>query len=344
MGAVNNFFDRQASDGSIPILITDKDADCFDTADPTNNMAKPVFGQFCELIAANSADSMEQPSLFKPWLNSLKRFYDCYESRYENADTGLYVWANDVAIGVDDDPATWGRPPFSSANIFLNCFMRADLRAAAKFAERLTGEVSFAAELAGEWNAKAAKLADAVNEYCWDERDAIYYSVDVQSRQNLMEHRIFGELNVNLKPFWKVMPLKVMSWSSFLPMWSGIASKERAGRMVNEHLLNDKRFLCDYGVRTLSADERMYSPSESRGNPSNWLGPVWIISNYLVWKGLERVGFAEAAAIIAARTSSLLEQDLEKNGFLHENYDPETGEGMAAPGFWNWNILAVLMS
>jgi len=30
-------------------------------------------------------------------------------------------------------------------------------------------------------------------------------------------------------------------------------------------------------------------------NPSNWLGPVWILVNYLVWKSLMRYGFEGAA-------------------------------------------------
>ena len=424
-GAVDNFFDHQCEDGSLPILMNDSDPDCFDCRESRDkNMAKPVFGQFCDLLAragVHSGADVRPVSNTAKWCSALKKFYDCYERRYLNKETGLYVWANDVAIGVDDDPATWGRPPFSSANIFLNCFLYADLKAAARF-ERGVRPVYYSAKdvgcdaggesgnleaccqqgeggvrpvcysakdaecdagsesgnleagyqqgeggvrpvyysvkdasggvasgqgcsalLAEECERKAAELADAINEFCWDERDGMYYSLDVLCRQNLTAHRVFGELNVNLKPFWKGLPLKVMSWVSFLPLWSGIATKERAERMVEDHLTNERRFWCDFGIRTLSADERMYSPSDERGNPSNWLGPVWIISNYLVWRGLRRYGFDERAGELASRTKRLLEQDYERNGYLHENYNPETGEGIAAPRFWNWNILAAAM-
>jgi putative isomerase len=339
-GAVNNFFEYQGEDGSLPILMNDNDPDCFDCHQSNDkNMAKPVFGQFCNMIAENSDTLSDE--LIDKWCSALDKFYNCYESRYFHDETGLYVWANDVAIGVDDDPSTWGRPPFSSANIFLNCFLYADLKAAANFA----GGVSSVGKeaLATLWNDKAAKLADAIQEFCWDERDGVFYSVDVLCQQNLAEHRIFGELNINLSPFWKVMPLKVMSWVSFLPLWCGIATKEQAERMVNENLINEKRFWAEWGVRSLSADERMYSPSEKRGNPSNWLGPIWIISNYLVWEGLANNEYDEIAQELSEKIHKLLNRDFEKNNLLHENYNPETGEGIAAPGFWNWNILACIM-
>ncbi len=337
MGAVNNFFHYQGKDGSLSILLNNNDPDCFDcrlSAD--KNIAKPVFGQFCNVLS-NSAEPFSV-ELVNKWCSALEKFYACYEKRYLHTETGLYLWANDVAIGVDDDPATWGRPPFSSANIFLNCFLYADLKAAASFAGKVGKNI-----LSELWNDKAAKLAEAIQKFCWDERDGMFYSVDILCQQNLSQHRIFGELNVNLKPFWKVLPLKVMSWSCFLPLWCGIATKEQAERMVKESLINKERFWSEWGIRSLSADEKMYSPSEPRGNPSNWLGPIWIIANYLVWDGLRKYEYHEYAEHIACNIHKLLNNDYKNNNMLHENYNPKTGVGISAPGFWNWNILACIM-
>jgi neutral trehalase len=337
VGAVNNFFHYQGKDGSLPILMNDNDPDCFDCHQSSDkNMAKPVFGQFCNMLE-QTADALPS-AISNKWCSALKKFYTCYENRYLHHNTGLYLWANDVAIGVDDDPATWGRPPFSSASIFLNCFLYADLKAAASFAEKSGNNV-----LATAWNDKAVKLAEAIQEFCWDERDGIFYSVDILCQQNLAEHRIFGQLNVNLKPFWKVLPLKVMSWSCLLPLWCGIATEEQAKRMVEAHLINKKRFWSEWGIRSLAADEKMYSPAEPRGNPSNWLGPVWIITNYLLWDGLQKYEYHEYAAQVASNIHTLLNNDYNKNNLLHENYNPETGAGISAPGFWNWNILACIM-
>ncbi len=113
--------------------------------------------------------------------------------------------------------------------------------------------------------------------------------------------------------------------------------------MVNKHLTDPAKFWTDYGVRSLAADEKMYSPDVSRGNPSNWLGPIWIIANYIIWKGLEKYGYCDIADKQAENIISLLANDYKLNGFIYENYNPETGNGVSGPGFWSWNLLACLM-
>ena len=333
-GVLDNFFDHQGEDGSLPILMTPEDTDCFDsTTVATNNMAKPVFGQ---LIEARNRVQYD-PEACTRWCESLSRYYQCFETRYRDA-CGLYVWANDIAIGSDDDPSTWGRPPFSSANLLLNNLLYMDLKAAADVAEKIHQP-----ELSTRWTAQADVLAERIKTLCWDERDGFFYSVDVQCRQRTQPHRHFGTLNTYLTPDWAVLPFKILYWTGFLPMWSGIATQEQAQRMVNDHLLLEDRFWATYGVRTLSADERMYDPLTARGNPSNWLGPIWMISNYLVWVGLRQYGFQEAADTLAHRTQKLLDQDVQTNGHWHENYHPDTGQGLAAPGFVSWNVLIYLM-
>ena len=127
-----------------------------------------------------------------------------------------------------------------------------------------------------------------------------------------------------------------------MPMWAGIATPEQAERMVKEHLLNEKTFCAPYGVRTLSKMEKMYAIMKS-GNPSCWLGPIWGVSNYMVFDGLCRYGYTEAANDLAEKTITLFGRDLEECGQLHEYYDPESGEGVNNPGFQNWNFLAVKM-
>jgi len=332
-GSLMNFFDHQGEDGSISILLSDTDPDWFDsTKNPETNMAKPMLGQFCLLLDKYNYLNADE------CLKQLKKFYDCYKQRYSDEKTGLYLWANDAAIGVDDDPATWGRPPFSSASIFLNSFLYEDFKSAATFAEKHDEK-----ELYEFFMENADSLKTAINKYCRDDKDGLYYSVDVQCTQNLSAHRHFDTLNKNLEPFWACLPLKVASWSSFIPLWSALPDIEFAEIMVDSHLMDSKEFWTDYGIRSLAADEKMYSPEASRGNPSNWLGPIWIISNYVIWKGLKTYGYNDIAEKLADNIIKLLSDDYRKNGFFHENYSPETGQGIAGPGFWNWNLLVCLM-
>jgi putative isomerase len=112
--------------------------------------------------------------------------------------------------------------------------------------------------------------------------------------------------------------------------------------MVSEHFKNPKTFNAPYGIRTLSKMEKMYSVAAS-GNPSSWRGPIWGISNYLVFRGLVDYGFDAEAKELAAKTIVLLGRDLERTGVMHENYLPESGEPILNPGFQNWNYLVLNM-
>jgi putative isomerase len=95
-------------------------------------------------------------------------------------------------------------------------------------------------------------------------------------------------------------------------------------------------------VRSLSAQETMYS-LEFSSNPSNWLGPTWIIVNYLVWRGLKDYGFHDDAAEMAAKTVKLLSADLAGNGSLNEYYHPDTCKPLSHKGFMDWNLLVLEM-
>ena len=183
---------------------------------------------------------------------------------------------------------------------------------------------------------EACALAEAVNELCYDEYYGFYFPVDVQVETHRSEHFHHG-----LGAFWKVMPLKIRSFLGFLPMYAGIASKERAAVMVERHF-RDERMVAKYGVRTLASDERMYSLEKSN-NPSNWLGPVWGISNYLVVEGLRRYGYMPEAEELCEKTVALFAKDIREYGALSESYLPDTGEPMLYHGFLNWNVLVLDM-
>ncbi|MDE5896815.1 MAG: glycoside hydrolase family 37, partial [Clostridia bacterium] len=141
---------------------------------------------------------------------------------------------------------------------------------------------------------------------------------------------------------WNCLLQRIGVWSGFLAMWAGIATKAQARRMVKEHYLNPKTFYAPYGVRTLSKMEKMYRV-ETSCNPSCWLGPVWGISNYMVFEGLRAYGYAREARELAEKTAALFGKDIVKCGEMHEYYDPETGEGISNQGFQSWNFLVLKM-
>lgn len=339
-GCVLNFLQYGNWDGYIPIVIW-KDSRPRATL-PENiysvNMHKPVLAQHAAFLTReNNGDA--------GWLREkffhLQAFVNNYKAHHRDKATGLYYWQTDVAIGVDNDPATFFRPSGSSASIYLNSLMYRELRAMVYLAERLG-----VPEAGKEFNADADELEAAVQKHCWDERDGFFYSVDLNLRPVKTDPdstlgRVF-DIHSGYPRDYDGLIQRIESWSSFLPMWCGIATAEQAERMVKEHYLDKGRFNSMAGVRTLSKMEKMYSVRAS-ANPSNWRGPVWGISNYMVFKGLVRYGFIKEAKELAIKTITLFGKDIELNGALHEYYEPESGQPLLNKGFQNWNYLVLNM-
>lgn len=333
-GSLLNFLDHQSAEGRIPILLDVTDPDpfgCLQAAAPNSrNQAKPVMGQLALLIA----NEQQSVKWLAPRFDQLLRFYDSW-SLGNLASLGLFVWGDDVAIGDDNDPTTFGRPFFSSANLLLNCLFYQDLSASAELAQRLQRPAHHDRLLH-----QAEELAQRIQKFCWDARDSYYYTVDVQCVDRRAE--LIPGVARGMAMSWKCLPLRVQMFTGFLPLWCGIAPHQNARKLVSTNYLADDRLRAQWGVRSLSNRETMYS-LEFSSNPSNWLGPVWIIVNYFVWQGLQRYGFKGEADRLADQTLRLLSRDLEANGSLNEYYDPDTGAALSHKGFMDWNLLALEM-
>jgi putative isomerase len=332
-GSVLNFLDHQASDGRIPMLITVTNPDplgCLKGAAPhKENQAKPVLAQLALLVSDEIGASW-----LAPHFDQLVKFFDSWTTN-NLSHTGLLVWGDDVAIGNDNDPTTFGRPFFSSANLLLNTLYYEDLRAAAELARRLNRS-----ESAG-LSSRAANIRDSLQACCWDSRDQFFYTADVQCA----DHRasLIPNIRRGMDMSWKSLPLRIQTFTGFLPMWCGIATNDQARSLVSLHYSDPKTFHAYGGVRTLSGQESMYSLAQS-SNPSNWLGPIWIIANYFVWSGLKRYGYDSQAADLADKTIRLLSRDLASSGSLNEYYHPDTAAPLSHAGFMDWNLLVLEMA
>lgn len=330
-GCIRNFLDHM-KDGIMPICITSEEI--MERRLPgrgpyDDNMHKPVLAMHAASIVQRNRGDV---SWVRPLLPQLEEFSNRYRESHMHASTGLAYWQDDFAVGVDNDPSVYYRPEKSCASIYLNSLLYREMLALGYLLE-LSGDMDHA----NRWRNYASDLADAVNTHCWDERDGTYYSVDLCLRPIDPS----DWLHQGAPRTWDGILLRVDSWSSFLPMWAGIASAEQAGRMLLRYR-DDRTFHCRYGIRTLSRLEKMYDLRASN-NPSNWLGPVWGISNFMVFSGLHRYGFEEDARELCERTVELFGRDLEKNGCLHEYYHPDTGEPIVTCGFENWNFLVLNM-
>ena len=192
-------------------------------------------------------------------------------------------------------------------------------------------------ERSEHYEEKARRLAEAIQAECWDKRDKFFYSVDVD-----VKTRAYDWFHKGLGVFWNTLFIKTRAWSSFLPMLAGIATSEQAEYLV-KHITDPETFWSPSGVRSLSYDEKMYNLTPTN-NPSNWLGGIWIIVQYAVFRGLMNYGYQKEAAELCGNVMKLLGDDLRKTGTLHEYYNPETGEPVVNGDFINWNILALNMA
>jgi Glycogen debranching enzyme len=331
-GNILNFFDNQLDDGYIPMMIEKTDLpepylNLQHKQGVRMNMLKPFLCRQIALISGVQGDY----AWISPYIDRLELYFTCYDKGYYNGSCGLYVFANDIMIGVDNDPATFGKPADSSASIYLNTFMVLELKAMAKILKACGRETR-----AGDYLKKADELSAAIQRECWDPRDQFFYTVDVD-----IKTRAYDWFHKGLGVFWKTLPIKIRVWSGFLPLYAGIATREQAEALVR-HLNDPQTFCGDYGIRSLARDEKMYN-LEATNNPSNWLGPLWIIVQYIVYRGLVNYGYDDEAKKIAEKTILLLGGDIEKTGTLHEYYVPETGEPVMNGGFLNWNLLVVNM-
>lgn len=340
-GSVLNYLDYGGMDGWVPIILkrsspdrsTLRAASSYDT-----NMHKPCLAQHAAFLTKLGGGDAE-------WLRERFFFLQAFVNRYKNHQrhkaTGLYFWNDDAAIGVDNDPSTFMRPPRSSGSIYLNALMHKELLALAYLCDRLN-----MGEIGAQYRRDAEELKARILEHCWDERDGFFYSVDL----NLLPYEgkpFAGEprllLHAGYPRDYDCLIQRIGVWSGFLALWSGVATPEQARRIVAEHYRNEKTFNAPFGVRTLSKMEKMYNVRGS-GNPSLWTGPIWGVSNYMVFRGLVDYGFEAEARELAEKTIRLFARDFERFGALHEYYLPETGEPVLNRGFQNWNYLVLNMA
>jgi mannosylglycerate hydrolase MGH1-like protein len=130
-----------------------------------------------------------------------------------------------------------------------------------------------------------------------------------------------------------------LTWTALAPLALPDLPDSIARRLVEEHLLDPRRFWLPVPPPSVSASD----PSFSRDDRSillpkrYWRGPTWINAAYLVWLGLVRLGYSERAAELAGRIAATV-----RSAGLREYYDPYTGAGLGAVDF-GWSSLVIEM-
>jgi hypothetical protein len=343
-GCVLNSLSYGGMDGWIPIWI-ERNApsrqEMLSVRNPwKSNMHKPTLAQHAAFIVQNMNGDAEW---LRDYFYMLQAFVNNYLNFHRHPATGLIYWETDEAIGVDNDPSTFYRPHESSGSIFLNVLMYKEIMATSYLADCLK-----LPDISKYYRQEAEKLKEKIREHCWDPRDRFYYSVDLNllpiekpDINSLQPGELF--LHTGQPRTYDCLIQRLSVWSGFMAMWGNIATPQQAKEMVERHFHDTSSYNAPAGIRTLSPLEKMYDTRAS-GNPSSWLGPIWINVNYLVFRGLLNYGYTNEAKELAEKTILLLGRDFERFGALHEYYLPDNGEPVLNKGFQNWNFLVLNMA
>jgi hypothetical protein len=175
-----------------------------------------------------------------------------------------------------------------------------------------------------EWLDQAEGLSALINERMWDDQSKFFYSI------NKRDHRFF----------FMTRDLKRQEIIGFLPMWANAVAPDRAEELVLT-LTDPGRFWRKYGVPTLSAEDVWYSPYVDYC--CKWNGPVWLLWDYMVFRGLVNYGYDDLAIELSNKMISAVELQLTRNHNFWESYSPDN-DVLNCPPNYIWDaIIARLM-
>ncbi len=309
------------------------DADGYVAGCITPQGPRPLFGKFAmkpflaqgAYLAGNHDGDWEW---VRPVWPAMQRIIEYRKRTQFDPKWGLWFWDNAMQSGADNNPALTNDPKDKSAILAVDASVWAmrEYLAMAELAERMRDNAA-----AARYRKEAEATRNAIKERLWSAQDGIF----------LNRRRDNGE--------W----IRVVTWTSFLPLIDGLMDVEPAMRMIRRHLLNPAEMRSEYGFRSVAKNDPAYNNDAIINPYSNWRGPIWINANFLEWVVLRRYGFPDEAHWLALTLARELHRDIEKWKSMHEDYSAETGEGLAPTpeqspggkfaGFVGWNLLALDM-
>ncbi len=309
------------------------DADGYVAGCITPKGPRPLFGKFAmkPFLAQGAfmaAESLHDFEWIRPVWPALQRIIEYRRRTQFDAKWGLWFWDNAMQSGADNNAALTNDPKDRSAILAVD---------ASVYAMREYTAMSQLAVRLGD-GAAAAKYT----------RDTVETRKALMAKLWLPDEAIFLNRRRDTGAW-----VRVISWTSFLPLLDGLLRPEDGKRMIRQHLLKPDEMRSEYGFRSLAKNDPAYNNDAIIDPYSNWRGPIWINANFLDWIVLRRYGFKDDAHWLAFTLAGELHRDIAKWGSMHEDYSAETGEGLAPTvaqspggkfaGFVGWNLLALDM-
>jgi alpha,alpha-trehalase len=294
---------------------------------------RPLFGKFAmkPFLAQGAlvaADNLHDTEWLRPVWPAMQRIFAYRKSTQFDAHWNLWFWDNAMQSGADNNAALSNDPADRSAILAVDAsvFAMREYLAMAVLADRLGDPTA-----ARAYRREAAATRRAILTHLWIKNEALF----------LNRRRDTGAF------------VRSISWSSFVPLADGLLPPAQARRMIRRHLLNPDEMKSPYGFRSLSKSDPAYNNEAIIDPYSNWRGPLWINANYLDWIALRSYGFSAESRWLAETIAAMLRRDIAQWGSMHEDYNAESGDGLAPTsaqspggkfaGFVGWNLLALDM-
>jgi glycogen debranching enzyme len=291
----------------------------------TESIGPPLLAWAWERVAAASPD---EPRFAREALGALTAHLDWLQRERDPDGDGLLTILLPDESGLDDSPKydpVFGRlvhyrPGY--ARLVQRCRRlgwRADRVTAAhdEHLEDVWVNVCYAlslramARLSGEarWSARAARTEAALLERCLDPATGLF--LDLAGRDET--------------------PVRVSTWSALSPLLLESLPVAVRRRLVEEHVLDPRRYRATCGIPSVAMDEPGFRPGFDLWR--TWRGPAWTNVTWLLVGPMRDLGYEEDAA----RVRLSLARAARAHG-LREYYDPRTGRGLAARDF-GWSAL-----
>ena len=106
--------------------------------------------------------------------------------------------------------------------------------------------------------------------------------------------------------------------------------------MIDEHFYNEKEFFGEYILPSIARNDPAF-PEQTY-----WRGRIWAPMNFLAYMAIRQYSCEDAQKDLAEKSVNLILKEWLEKGHVHENYDPDTGEGCnseRSDKFYHWGGL-----
>jgi mannosylglycerate hydrolase MGH1-like protein len=175
-----------------------------------------------------------------------------------------------------------------------------------------------------------SSITPALVDRLWDERRGLFLDV---ARGEVSSKRDTDAAGGDRRT-------RVSTWSALAPLALPDLPEEIARRLVEEHLLDQRKYWLPVPPTSVSAREPAFEPRKWRALMRRlyWRGPTWINSAWLIWLGLVRHGYQPEAMEMTRALAGAVARER-----LREFYEPYSGDGLGAMEFGWSSLIAELV-